>query len=503
MSEVDDSDLVKTNIHEKYYQQALYYYFQGNYSGALAIINQSKSRLNSIEPSVQLFEAGLQVKIGLQEEAKQNLRLLSSKQPDHEKSLDNTVKNATELQSKPYQIEIDHLLVLVFLSLSEQYIEQGDLNQARETLAKINSIPQSYYQQYQVLNQLAYWPDKPVLLQPTISKKDKAVQRDDSDMNKVEKYTPYIQLNQALRFIENGNFEQAITLLTRIKKGTWHAHEPSFFQLLFSDSSPSSQETLEEEKIQYQGINDYAKLLLAYLYTQQESYEKAYVELKTFPQQSPYTESALFLYAFSAQQSKQHTTALSLLTLLHEQYPYSSLGWQASLLMAKQITEQQGLTKGWQAYQNIEEFYLNTIEQLNIFERAFANHSDLLSFSTAETPTVLFSNKHLKTAIQTNLFATTKAYEPESIWLQQALYEPTLSHFYQQLSDVTELIQHSQLLQDKSDEILDIISLNTTRKQRISASQQTLAKQDVYNKLLAKRENIASILLKAVNDPRS
>lgn len=497
-----DNGLVKTNIHEKYYQQALYYYFQGNYSGALAIINQSKSRLNSIEPSVQLFEAGLQVKIGLQEEAKQNLRLLSSKQSEQGNTLDSTVQNASELHNKPYKIEIDHLLVLVFLSLSEQYIEQGDLNQARETLAKINHIPPSYYQQYHVLNQLAYWPEKPDLLPLTFLKNDKNVQRDNADLNRFEKHTPYIQLNQALRFIEKGNFEDAITLLSRIKKGSWQASEQSFFQLLFSDSSLSPQGYQAEEQIQFQAINDYAKLLLAYLYTQQESYEKAYVELKTFPQQSPYTESALFLYAFSAQQSKQHTTALSLLTLLHEQYPYSTLGWQASLLMAKQITEQQGLSNGWQAYQNIEKFYLNTIEQLNVFERAFANHSDLQSFSAVEIPKGVFSKKHFKTAIQTNLFATTKAYEPESIWLQQALYEPSLSHLYQQLSDATELIKNSQSLQVKSNEILDIINLNTTRKQRISASEKILAKQDVYNNLLAKRENIASKLLKAVNDPQ-
>ena len=72
--------IVKTNLQQKYYQQALYYYFQSNYVGALDVLSQSKLRNISLEPKAQLFEAGLLIKVGLYEQAKQRLLALSQQQ---------------------------------------------------------------------------------------------------------------------------------------------------------------------------------------------------------------------------------------------------------------------------------------------------------------------------------------------------------------------------------------------------------------------------------------
>lgn len=514
ISDDDNNVLPKTDVHAKYYQQALYYYFQGNYSGALAIINQSKSRLNTLEPMAQLFEAGLQIKIGLQEEARQNLILLSAKQAKTYSPLEKDVIFDNQIAAKAYKVSSDQLLVIVLLSLADQYIQQNDLVLAQQTLAKISNVPTGYYQQYHVLSQLAYWPEQPDLLQPSILSNVSIVSGAKSSSNSkaqskeydVLEPSPYIQLNNALRFIEAEAFEQAINVLERLKNRPLQEHEQSFFQSLFSEEKPLKLDKQQEEEIQKQAIIDYARLLLAHLYTQQEAYEKVYGELKTFPQESNYTESALFLYAFSAQKIKQHTTALTLLTLLHEQYPHSALGWQASLLMAKQVTEQKGLAQGWKSYQNVESFYLNTIEQLNVFEQSFeqsfAESSDLLIFSTAKPSVKDTRQQNVKALLEADFVTSVKAYEPQSIWLKQAILDPSLNSLYQQLTEVTALLQHSQLLQRKSDWIVNVIQLNTKRKTRIAASQQALAQQKFYKNLLDKRENLASKLAKALNDPQ-
>lgn len=543
----DNSVLIKTNVHEKFYQQALYYYFLGDYAGALAIINQSKSRLKSIKPIAQLFEAGLQVKIGLQEQARKNLQQLITKVAStdtelNDSSLNDTLSTNASLNSnetpenqsatQAFKINSQQLLVLALLSLAEQYIEQGEMIQAQQSLAKIQQISPRYYQQYQVLSQLAFWPKQPTLLPPMAlnqasdtssanSTTAQSIKGYSTDLSGILEQSPYIDLNNALRFIDEGKFEQAISLLNQLKSRQWQLSEKSFFQSLFSNDNVSATDEKEialnkvQEDIQSQAIVDYARLLLAHLYSQQAAYGKVYDELKTFPQQSNYIESALFLYAFSAQKIKQYTIALTLFDLLHKQYPYSTLDWQAGLLIAKQVTEQRGLAPGWQSYQNIESFYLHTIEELSLFEQSFeqsfAETTDLLAFST--TKPSLNADVHNNngvyhtdnTPIEANFLNVTATYQPESIWLKQAMLDQSLNSLYQQLTQVTSLLQYCQSLQSKSDEILDIIELNSNRKARIAIAQQAIVKAsqktNTYQTLNKQSEHLAVKLSKALNDP--
>jgi hypothetical protein len=71
--------VIKSNLQEKQYQQGLYYDFQGDYFAALNIIKISKLRLSRLDQTSLLFEAGLQVNIGLQEQAKQTLLSFTSR----------------------------------------------------------------------------------------------------------------------------------------------------------------------------------------------------------------------------------------------------------------------------------------------------------------------------------------------------------------------------------------------------------------------------------------
>lgn len=468
----------KTNLQAKFYQQALYHYFQGDYSSALNIISVSKSRLGMLDQSSQLFEAGLQVNLGLYEQAKQTLLSFDSSHQEN-------------------KAKSNELLLLALLSLTEQFLAQNELLQAQQTLAKISGetisgetisgVTARYYQQYYVLSQLAYWPNKPIV-QPLLLINDNLhKQFADFKRNNLVYESPYIQLNNALRYIEANDFIPAISLLTILKSKTWRAPEQTFWQTLFTSDKGLTPEKKADELIQNQAINDYSRLLLAQVYAEQEAYDQVFVELETFPQHSSYTEHALFLFAFSAQKVKQHTIALSLLSLLHQQYPYSYLGWQAGLLMGKQATEQKGLAQGWLVYQDVETFFEQSIDNLDQFEKSYLASTDLLTFSTQ-------LKDHFK--------LEASSYRSESAWLQQAMNDASIKSLYQQLSELTTLQQAMHTVQDKSEWIAETIKLNTQRKTRIARSQYTISHQGDYEKLYEQRHRLSEKLMSALSEPQ-
>ena len=460
-------------LQKKYYRQALFYYFQDDYANALNLILQSKRKLQRLDDTSRLFAAGLQVNMGLQIQAKETLL-----------AFDKSSKTAVKTN------DAQSLLLVALLSLTEQYVEQGDMEQAQQTLAKIDAVPTASYQQYHVLSQLAYWPARPPLvadssyhsgskIEPTINVESKTTETVNTTASN---HSPYVQLNIALRLIEEQklspqpDYQPAIELLKALKSSHWQAPKLSFWQSLFSteDQSRHSLTSENEEKRQHQAINDYAQLLLAQVYVQEQQFERAFYELKSFPQQSPFTESALFLFAFSAQQIKQYTISLSLLTLLHQQYPYSNLGWQAGTLKAEQLTQQQGLSQGlsqgWDAYQKVEAFFVEKLHSLNSFEQEFL-------VDTAEVNT-------------------------ESVWLKEALLDDSLSHLYQQLNELQTLNQQLKQLRNKSDWLKQTITLNINRKARLAASKTALNQQAIYEKLTQQRENLAAVLMLASADPQ-
>ena len=467
---------VKTNWQTKFYQQALYHYFQGDYSTALNIISVSKSRLGMLDQTSLLFEAGLQVNIGLYEQAKQTLLSFDSSHQENE-------------------VKSNELLVLALLSLTEQFLAQNELLQAQQTLAKISGktisgdtisgVTSRYYQQYYVLSQLAYWPNKPIV-QPLLLVNDNInEQSTDFQGNNAVYQSPYIQFNNALRYIEANDFIPAISLLTMLKSKAWQAPEQTFWQTLFTLGKELTPETKTDELIQNQAINDYSRLLLAQVYAHQEAYDKVFVELKTFPQHSSYTEQALFLFAFSAQKVKQHTIALNLLSLLHQQYPYSYLGWQAGLLMGKQATEQKGLAQGWLVYQDVETFFEQSIDNLDQFEKSYLASTDLLTFSTQ---------------VKGNFELEASPYRPESVWLQQAMTDASIKSLYQQLTELTALQQEMYTVQHKSEWIAETIKLNTQRKSRIARSQYAISHQWDYEKLFEQRNRLSERLMSALSE---
>jgi len=442
---------VKTDLADKYYRQALYFYFQGEPVNALTQVERTKLRFGQLNDHTRLLQAGLQVSLGLHTQAQQSLL-----------QFNHNYLNDTDGQEGQRAPE---LLLVAQLSLAEQFIEQGKNIEAQQTLASISVMYSRYHPQYTMLNQLAYWPGSGKLI---VAEVDTSTAFDEPREDSL--FTPYIQLNTALKFIENGDFMQAVDLLNVLKVSTWFAREQTFWQLLFSsallsfdnasliDSTPSATEK------QSQGINDYAQLLLAQVYVLQEKYESAYFELQSFPQHSPYRESALYLFALAAQESKRYTSAFNIFSLLHKQYPYSHLSWQAGELLAEQLTEQQSLAHGLQAYQLLETFYQQRLTELDGFEQ--------LPYQNIDTA--------------------------NSIWLKQALQSASLSHLYQELVEVAALTKKLQSLQAKSHWLAETISLNQQRKSLLLTSQKHKKQQVLINNLTQQRNELAD-KLSAVN----
>ena len=497
----------QARLRNKLYRQALYYYFEGDYSAALRQVSLNRQRFGGDTAKSHLFEAGLQVSIGLHHQATQTLarfeqaliqqqtkdKLAGIEQADSDKQSQSTTSPA-------------ELKLIALLQLSEQQIEQGKQSAAQQTLSKITQLPASYAEQYHILNQLAYWP---AFVSPSAKVIDdlagdfsdnfseKTSTTADNTGADVSSLSAYVMLNQALQMIESEDYQSAEALLKRIKQIRLSTNETNFWQDLFTEKIPQSlnsnqpaakepsasentnitanKRALTDKQLQQQAINDYAQLLLAQMYVKQERYQGAFDQLKDFPQHSPYSESALFLFAFSAQQVKQYTTSLGLLDLIKRQYPHSQLGWQSALLMAAQIKEQNTLPESFSSYQQAEQLYLKQLADLARFQTSIKQIqlNDLLKASNTSRDD---DNNH---------------------WLQKALQDAALKNDVDTLTELNQLNENIAKQQQKNEWIKTMLNLNERRKSRIVEQQQSTPYAELIQQLTNKKQELALAITEA------
>ena len=483
-SQANNTDVnANKSVEDKLYRQALYFYFTGDYGGALRQIGLNRQRINANSSRRHLFEAGLQVSVGLHQKATETLSALEKNQTtiNHNDSFEKESNQGTSSTSP------EELMLIALLQLAEQQIQQGENKTAQKTLSKMTKISTGYHDQFHILNQLAYWPELPI----------QATNVDNTKTEHVLSFSssPYIALNQALLHSEHGEFELAELMLTEIKTKQWQAPSMTFWQLLFNPFSGDDEDNkngeAKDKQNQQQAINDYAQLLLAQLYVKQERYESAYYELKNFPQDSPYTESALFIFAFSAQKIKQYTTSLKLLDLMQERYPYSNLGWQASLLLASQVIDQKTPEEGMTSYQNAERLYQQRLIDLTHFHRDFRVSNNLLTF--ASNPEVITTVD----ASSTMLLSTQQTYTTDSLWLQKALLDVELQAHYQALIELDLLRENLHGLQTKNQWLQDSLILNNQRKAKVIEAQEKTNYSAIIAELNNKKQHVSEVIFKA------
>lgn len=484
----------KTDLEDKFYRQALYFYFAGDYGAALRQISLNRQRKEIYSDRSQLFEAGLQVSIGLHEQATQTLAQFEQQQVNA--STQTTANNSTNTNSSKTKSATSptELLLIALLQLSEQQIEHGDIDTAKLTLGRITTLLPDYVEQYHVLNQLAYWPDAPPL---TAQIQQQSTSEDEQPP--ASSSAAYIALNQALLHMKQQQYSAAQPILIELKSQQWQPPKINFWQQVFNpfvepDIFDDNDELLPEVKdalLQQQAINDYAKLLLAQLYVANKQYDLAYNELSDFPEQSPYAESALFLFAYSAQQQQHYDMSFKLLSLLQQQYPYSNLAWQAALLTAKQVSEQQSLAQGLTLYQQAEQLYLQKIVEIKGFAETVSTISNVTDFASKtvdqQTPSLATKSDALE-LILTERFST------DSPWLKKALNDPQLATDYQTLLSLDLLSDNVQKQQINSQWLKDTLALNTQRQARVIEQQKQLVYTEMINALTEQKQRIAKII---------
>ncbi len=508
----------------KLYRQALFFYFSGNYAQALRQISINNQRFNANTAKSDVFNAGLQVSMGLQQQASKSLLAIAAQQsqkPTTRKQKNDGSKSATSP---------DELLLIALLQLSGQQVEQGNNRQAQQTLAKIKQVSSAYYQQYYTLNQLAYWPAAPEHLAP-ISSTNKSA-KSNPENNSAPLSSPYIQVNQALWLIENHDYQQAETLLLAVKNQQPKSAKITFWQQLFSPfagqdendiaNTNSQNDSDNDTQIQQQAIADYAQLLLAQMYIKQQRYTDSFATLKSFPQHSSYSESALFLFAYAAQKTQHYELAITLFDLLQQQYPYSNLGWQSALLKASQMAEQHQqntsvpdtlqdgslqekmttaereklLSQSLLNYQQVADFFKHKLNDLTRFEQAFLTADNLLTFSakvassTSQEP----AQQQLANKDIIDQLTAVTPYQTNSPWLQKALQNPALKGDYQYLTEFDILTRHLQQQQNKNQWLNYTLALNKSRQDNIFGAQQQQPISAVISKLKARRDQLAEML---------
>jgi len=471
-------------LEDKLYRQALYFYFTGNYSEALMQVSLNRQRFKTNSSRSHLFEAGLQVSVGLHKQAEISLNKFEQSQA---LGLNNNSTPVIEEQGKS-NTSPEELKLIALLQLTEQKIQQSDNQAAQHALRRMTQVPNAYREQYHTLSQLAYWPEQPPLtaLNNTI------------ETSQQSSASAYIALNKALQLIEQQEFEPAKILLETIKNTEWQAQSVTFWQVLFNPFlrffDQGIKEETNEDKIQQQAINDYARLLLAQLYIKQELYEAAYYELKDFPQDSPYTESALFIFAFSAQKIRQFTTSFTLLDLMQKRYPYSNLGWQSALLFSAQATEQKSLEQGMTSYQQTAKLYQQRLSDLTRFNDDFLMSEDVLSYLSLKPEKKQAKNSSNSQPLTSNTPLTT-----DSLWLKKALLNTELQSQYQTLIELDLLSIHLQEQRLKSQWLYETLELNKLRKANITEKQKRRPYQAIITELRAKKQHIADMIAQAEN----
>jgi len=484
----------KTDLEDKFYRQSLYFYFAGDYGAALRQISLNRQRKGIYSDRSQLFEAGLQVSIGLHDQATQTLVQFEQQQANATaKTTANTSTNTNSSKTKSATSPTE-LLLIALLQLSEQQIEQGDIDAAKLTLGRITTLLPDYVEQYHVLNQLAYWPDAPPL---TAQVQQQSTSEDDQPPTSSS--AAYIALNQALLHMEQQQYSAAQPILIKLKSQQWQPPKINFWQQVFNpfaepDIFDDKDELLPEVKdalLQQQAVNDYAKLLLAQLYFANKQYNLAYNELSDFPEQSPYAESALFLFAYSAQQQQHYDMSFKLLTLLQQQYPFSNLAWQAALLTAKQVSEQQSLAQGLTLYRQAEQVYLQKIADIKLFSAAFSTINNVTDFASKtlaqQTPSLAPKSDALALIL-------TERFNTDSPWLKKALHDPQLATAYQTLLNLNLLRDNVQKQQINSQWLKDTLALNTQRQANVIKQQKQLAYTEMINALTEQKQRIAKII---------
>lgn len=484
--EVKDKQL-PNHLSEKFYRQALYFYFQNKPEEALRQLDINQDYFSQTPVHASLFRAGLQISQGLNNDAQVLLTQLSttteSTTTDDDFLTQNLNKGSVQ-DTIENNLKIEALKVIVFLQLAEQKIAEHNLSAAQPILAKITALPKRYLGQYYVLQQLIAWPKQPDIETFALDEESKKqlnflLNLGDTNLEHQDNSTAYILLNEALSAMNQRQFSLAEEKLKRLKLFTWQV-AGGFWQRLFANENTLNKTLTNSKQIEHKGINHYAQLLLAQLYIEQGLFQQGYEQLESFPKNTPFTEHALFLYGYSAFKLQQYNVSDVILSTLITQYPYSNFTQQAWLLSAEQYTAQNQFNNALNRYLHIEEYYQTKQQELSAFTNILAEQKDLLPFYR------LVNESNVDEENSNNV-----------LWLTLSLRQTDIASLYQQLQSVEQLTNQLQEQLNKSGWLASTIELNKVRKNNIREKQKNTNYPRLLKQLTEQQSQLVTLLDKA------
>jgi len=494
------SNQLPSHLSEKFYRQALYFYFQNKPEEALNQLNTNKEYFANTPTHESLFRVGLQISQGLHQNAQTLLNELL--EADEHSLEDSYTTSDTITESAKHHLKTETLQTIVLLQLAEQQIAQQNLPNAQHILAKINKLPegylaQHYLTQYYIMQQLIAWPEQPVIESFSLNNNsktqlqnliNKTVNNNTANIttlqnNRFDNKVPYIVLNQALSAMEQKQYAVAEEKLKRVQQYTWPIAQEGFWQQLFSSEAANeatASEKTNTKQIEQNGIKHYAQLLLAQLYIEQGLFQQGYDQLESFSKNTPFTEQALFLFGYTAFKLQQFNASEVILNTLIKQYPYANFTQQAWALSAEQYTAQQQLNKALNRYLHIETYYQNKQKTLTTFAATVAEQTDLLAFYQ-------LPNKHQQNNSTTD----------HTLWVNASLNFGNTPVLYQQLQSVENLVKQLTAQQSKSYWLANTIALNTTRQNNIRTQQENTQYATLLKQLAVKKAELSNLLTQA------
>jgi outer membrane protein assembly factor BamD (BamD/ComL family) len=316
---------------EKYYQQALYAYFQGDVLAALSQFSLLEQRYpqglknipdylrkQDIEP--ELLKGALSLSFGIEDQAAEIFQRLLADYDSAEKRTQ------------------------AWFLLGLTYYRQEQWQKASRAFKQINEAQASDYLDVQRHDQWIYLQAQLRSLYPDLNGVQGNIAISESDKNYWQQalsadsiYHYYLQYNQALATLESGDVQLAIRqledLITQPKQG-FSQFVNSWFSPLISESSLTSEEQEVAHQQEIYGVLDRAKLTLAYLLLQQDQPQQAYRVFSQIRREGLDGEAAVLGYGWAAAKSDELQNALGIWQSLIQQTHYSEYTLEAYLASA-------------------------------------------------------------------------------------------------------------------------------------------------------------------------
>ncbi|WP_156904912.1 hypothetical protein [Ferrimonas senticii] len=471
---------------EKLYRQALYFYFNGEPQQALIQLQLNQQRYQRDTGKSRLFGAGLQVSLGLHQQASDTLnQLVNNRQ----------LLTTDGRQDQRHLNRAEQLLLIATMQLAQQRLDQQQPQQAQAELNRLQALPLAaidtpYRSHYQLLQQLANWPQQVNLSEPQPALATAPIEH------------WYLQLNRALWHLQQQQPLQAEPLLREVRDAP-HAVAPQpFWQWLFMPwQTPQPLQQLTPLQQERQALADHATLLLGQLALSQGRPAQAATTLAQMPQQSAYGAEAMALYAEALAQQQQHQAAANIYRQLSDRYRYSPYGWQALLQRADQMA-------AWGQPRQALTLYQQAAEQLNDIQRQlgqFASRynsglaaeiaAELAVLGSAQAATDKPTDDHHDANATPQLQTAATA----SPWLTLAKQQPQFAALYQQRTALQSLATSLAAQQQRLAWTEHNIELN---QQRRSQLQQQHDRQTISATIAALHQQRHALAQQLVSDDK-